>query len=94
MLELNARAVEVIRRVESKLTGRDFSSHGDAPLTISKQVDLLIQQAASDENLCQAFIGWCVRAPGHHRPREPLPPPPLLTHIVSFSVSCPRCPFW
>jgi hypothetical protein len=29
-------------------------------LTVQKQVDLLIQQATSNENLCQCYIGWWV----------------------------------
>jgi hypothetical protein len=27
---------------------------------VQKQVDLLIQQATSNENLCQCYIGWWV----------------------------------
>lgn len=54
---LNKRAVAVITRVRDKLTGNDFNA--DEPLSISKQVDLLIQQATSNENLCQCYIGWC-----------------------------------
>jgi FKBP12-rapamycin complex-associated protein len=42
--------------VREKLTGRDFLN--EETLTVQKQVDLLIQQATSNENLCQCYIGW------------------------------------
>ncbi|XP_066992513.2 serine/threonine-protein kinase mTOR isoform X2 [Anabrus simplex] len=54
---LNKKALAIITRVREKLTGRDFSH--EEVLTVQKQVDLLIQQATSNENLCQCYIGWC-----------------------------------
>ncbi|XP_050511015.1 serine/threonine-protein kinase Tor [Diabrotica virgifera virgifera] len=54
---VNKKAVAIINRVRDKLTGNDFSA--EESLTIEKQVDLLIQQATSNENLCQCYIGWC-----------------------------------
>nr|CAH7722994.1 unnamed protein product [Callosobruchus chinensis] len=54
---VNKKAVAIINRVRDKLTGNDFKL--DEPLTVEKQVDLLIQQATSNENLCQCYIGWC-----------------------------------
>lgn len=54
---LNARAVAVIGRVESKLQGRDFDPK--IVLDTSEQVELLIRQATSHTNLCQCYIGWC-----------------------------------
>ncbi|XP_046989267.1 serine/threonine-protein kinase mTOR isoform X1 [Schistocerca americana] len=54
---LNKKALAIITRVREKLTGCDFSHEKD--LTVQKQVDLLIQQATSNENLCQCYIGWC-----------------------------------
>ena len=54
---LNARAVAVIQRVSNKLTGRDFKAN--SILEVSEQVEKLIQQATSVENLCQCYIGWC-----------------------------------
>ncbi|KAJ8946332.1 hypothetical protein NQ318_004222 [Aromia moschata] len=51
---VNKKAVTIISRVRDKLTGNDFNA--DEPLTIEKQVDLLIQQATSNENLCQCYI--------------------------------------
>ncbi|KAI4162793.1 MAG: hypothetical protein LQ342_003510 [Letrouitia transgressa] len=53
----NARAVQVLSRVKEKLTGRDFKS--DEELNVEKQVQKLIAQATSVENLCQHYIGWC-----------------------------------
>lgn len=54
---LNQKAVTVIRRVQSKLTGRDFDDQ--ETLNVSAQVQRLINQATSHENLCQCYIGWC-----------------------------------
>jgi len=53
---LNRKALQVINRVSKKLTGRDF---GNEPLDIPEQVQRLINQATSHENLCQCYIGWC-----------------------------------
>ena len=53
----NARAVQVLARVNQKLTGRDFKS--DEELNVEKQVAKLIGQATNVENLCQHYIGWC-----------------------------------
>ncbi len=35
----------------------DFPRKGT--LDVAEQVDLLIKQATSTENLCQAYLGWC-----------------------------------
>jgi len=71
----NERALAVYNRVQNKLTGachdrcrscflmpiwtpgRDFNP--DVPLTVPMQVEKLILQATSLENLCQCFSGWC-----------------------------------
>jgi len=58
---LNEKALKVIRRVQDKLAGTDFpdrDENGD-PLDVVDQVQRLIVQATSVENLCQLFIGWC-----------------------------------
>jgi FKBP12-rapamycin complex-associated protein len=55
--QLNQRAVTIINRVTNKLTGRDFKP--DRPLDVPSQVEKLILQASSYENLCQCWIGWC-----------------------------------
>ena len=59
---LNEKALKVIRRVQDKLTGTDFPDRADngEPLDVVDQVQRLIVQATSVENLCQLFIGWCV----------------------------------
>ncbi|XP_048250308.1 serine/threonine-protein kinase mTOR-like isoform X1 [Haliotis rufescens] len=54
---LNKKAISIVNRVRDKLTGRDFSTE-DA-IDVRKQVELLIHQATSHENLCQCYIGWC-----------------------------------
>ena len=51
-IALNHRAVAVTERVQSKLTGRDFENE---ELNIEQQVDRLIKQATSPENLCQCY---------------------------------------
>jgi len=53
----NKKAVDVVLRVRDKLTGRDFDPN--MTLDVNQQVDLLIKQATSHENLCQCYIGWC-----------------------------------
>lgn len=60
---LNERAVAVMKRMSDKLTGRDFLQDGlpgslDSD-SIQSQVQRLITQACSHENLCQSYIGWC-----------------------------------
>eukprot|EP00057_Strongylocentrotus_purpuratus_P006311 XP_011660785.1 PREDICTED: serine/threonine-protein kinase mTOR-like [Strongylocentrotus purpuratus] len=54
---LNKKAISIINRVKDKLTGCDFSTND--PVDVPTQVELLIQQATSHENLCQCYIGWC-----------------------------------
>ena len=55
---MNKKAVNIINRVRDKLTGRDFAT--EDPVDVHRQVELLIQQATSHENLCQCYIGWSV----------------------------------
>ncbi|GAA5848144.1 hypothetical protein JCM3766R1_000463 [Sporobolomyces carnicolor] len=57
MGQINARAVQVVERVQQKLTGRDFKP--TVVLSVNDQVDKLIAQATSLENLSQCFVGWC-----------------------------------
>ncbi|KAL7686574.1 putative serine/threonine-protein kinase ATM [Plasmopara halstedii] len=56
--QLNEKALSVIERVKKKLVGRDFDD-GSRVLTVDAQVDRLIHQATSHENLCQLYYGWC-----------------------------------
>lgn len=53
----NARAILVLRRITDKLVGSDVTP--DLKLGVPEQVDKLILQATSIENLCQHYIGWC-----------------------------------
>ncbi|KAF9116461.1 phosphatidylinositol kinase- protein kinase tor1 [Mortierella sp. AM989] len=55
--QLNQRAVTILNRVTNKLTGRDF--HPDVTLDVPSQVEKLIRQATSTENLCQCWVGYC-----------------------------------
>jgi FKBP12-rapamycin complex-associated protein len=51
----NKKARQIIDRVKQKLTGNDFNTQ--EPVDVQKQVDLLIEQATNNENLCQNYIG-------------------------------------
>lgn len=53
---LNEKALKVIRLVQDKLSGTDLD---ETTLDVPDQVQRLIVQATSSENLCQLFIGWC-----------------------------------
>jgi FKBP12-rapamycin complex-associated protein len=53
----NKKALEVVRRIQNKLNGRDFNPN--VSLTVPEQINKLVQEATSLENLCVAFIGWC-----------------------------------
>ncbi|TMW66398.1 hypothetical protein Poli38472_004163 [Pythium oligandrum] len=56
--QLNEKALSVVDRVKKKLAGRDFDD-GEKVLSVDEQVDRLIIQATSHENLCQLYYGWC-----------------------------------
>lgn len=53
----NKKARLIVDRVKQKLTGNDF--HSNESVDVQKQVDLLIEQATNNENLCQNYIGEC-----------------------------------
>ena len=55
--ELNEIAQVVVNRISQKLTGMDLNN--DKPLDVKEQIDRLISQATSDENLAQSYLGWC-----------------------------------
>jgi len=55
--ELNKIAKIVIGRIKDKLRGTDFGNK--EVFNYRQQVDKLIKQATSHENLCQSYIGWC-----------------------------------
>lgn len=52
----NAYAVSVLKRVEAKLDGRDID--GKRQFTVPEQVDHLLRQATSIDNLCNMYEGW------------------------------------
>ncbi|CAH8510940.1 unnamed protein product [Schistosoma margrebowiei] len=51
----NVRARSVMERIRQKLTGTER----DQMMSVSAQVDFLIREATSNQNLCQMYIGWC-----------------------------------
>lgn len=55
---LSATARKVISRVYAKLNGTDFRG-GRESLDVEAQVERLLQEATSHENLCQCYVGWC-----------------------------------
>jgi serine/threonine-protein kinase mTOR len=54
--ETNHNAIMILNRVKDKLKGLDFKNK--VPLDICAQIDLLIKQATSLENVCEMFPGW------------------------------------
>jgi FKBP12-rapamycin complex-associated protein len=57
---VHSGALNALNRVASKLTGRDYRSRlHNQVASVPEQVDLLITEATSVENLCQAYVGWC-----------------------------------
>ena len=55
--ELNKIAKMVLDRIKDKLSGKDI--HPDFIYDSQVQVDKLIAQATSFENLAQSYLGWC-----------------------------------
>jgi FKBP12-rapamycin complex-associated protein len=55
--ELNKIAKMVLERINDKLQGTDFNKN--VQLDIKSQVEKLIKQATSHENLSQSYLGWC-----------------------------------
>ncbi|KAL6044944.1 phosphatidylinositol kinase- protein kinase tor1 [Balamuthia mandrillaris] len=53
---LNKRALDVVNRISAKLKGKDFGTA--KPLDVAQQVQRLVFEATSVENLCQAYEGW------------------------------------
>ncbi|VFQ78326.1 unnamed protein product [Cuscuta campestris] len=52
----NHYAVSILKRMEMKLDGRDIVD--DRELTVGDQVDYLLKQATSIDNLCNMYEGW------------------------------------
>jgi FKBP12-rapamycin complex-associated protein len=55
--ELNKIAQIVINRIKNKLSGTDFDKN--IVYNYKEQVEKLIKQATSHENLAQSYLGWC-----------------------------------
>ena len=55
--ELNKIGQIVLDRIKDKLSGTDI--HPDFVYDAQTQVDKLINQATSYENLAQSYLGWC-----------------------------------
>jgi FKBP12-rapamycin complex-associated protein len=55
--ELNKIAEMVLNRIKDKLSGTDI--YPDLVYDAQTQVDKLITQATSFENLAQSYLGWC-----------------------------------
>ena len=55
--DLNKIAKIVLERVSDKLNGTDFNKN--VQLNIYDQIQRLIRQATSHENLSQSYLGWC-----------------------------------
>ena len=55
--ELNKIGQMVLERIKDKLAGTDI--HPDFSYDAQNQVDKLIYQATSFENLAQSYLGWC-----------------------------------
>jgi FKBP12-rapamycin complex-associated protein len=54
---INEKALTVVARINRKLSGRDFGADA-AALSVQAQVDRLITQASSVENLSCMYFGW------------------------------------
>ncbi|XP_057992028.1 uncharacterized protein LOC110665069 isoform X4 [Hevea brasiliensis] len=52
----NAYAISVLRRIEMKIDGRDIAENRE--ISVGEQVDYLIKQATSVDNLCNMYEGW------------------------------------
>jgi FKBP12-rapamycin complex-associated protein len=55
--ELNKIAKIVLDRIKDKLSGKDFNKN--IIYDTKMQVQKLISQATSHENLAQSYLGWC-----------------------------------
>ena len=55
--ELNKIAKMVLERINNKLSGTEF--YPDIVFEVKEQVDKLINDAISFENLAQSYLGWC-----------------------------------
>lgn len=54
--DLNTMAERVLLRVEEKLDGKHVSRSEMVP--VKRHVEILIQEAINEKNLCRLFVGW------------------------------------
>ncbi|CAN4112297.1 unnamed protein product [Withania somnifera] len=52
----NTYALSILRRVEMKIDGRDVADNRE--ISVAEQVDYLLRQATSIDNLCNMYEGW------------------------------------
>ncbi|XP_052179665.1 uncharacterized protein LOC127792986 [Diospyros lotus] len=52
----NAYAMSVLKQIEKKIDGRDIADN--RAISIAEQVDYLLKQATSVDNLCNMYEGW------------------------------------
>ena len=55
--QTRSKANDALLRVEAKLKGREVEA--ETPRSVGEQVNMLIAEATSPENLSQLFLGWC-----------------------------------
>lgn len=55
--KINEKAQQALIRIKKKFYGRDFDN--EKVLSVNDQIDRLIREAISYENLCQSWPGWC-----------------------------------
>jgi len=53
----NEYAIKILKRVQEKLEGRD-ASLGEEKLSVQEQVDAVIKEATSSDNLSLLYEGW------------------------------------
>uniref|UniRef100_A0A6B2LYN4 FATC domain-containing protein n=1 Tax=Arcella intermedia TaxID=1963864 RepID=A0A6B2LYN4_9EUKA len=51
----NIHAVNIVKRVKEKLEGYDGTNE---PMSIAQQVDWVIKESTSTDNLCKMYEGW------------------------------------
>jgi len=54
--KINRPEIEIIQRIRDKLVGKEFDEN--SPLTVSDQVNRLINEATDSHNLAQMYRGW------------------------------------
>ena len=62
IVEVNPRAQEMINRIGERLQGkirvRGSRDYRSVPLSVEGQIESLINEATSVDNLCRMYLGW------------------------------------